>query len=73
MQEFRVNQTALFQKVIIAETEEDAIKEFEKQLDAECEVETFESNWSELRCTSLEQERKDRIESVKELEDRENG
>lgn len=68
MGEFRINQTVLIQKVIIADSLESAKREFEEQLDEECQIETFETSWSEVRGLSLEQEELNYIESIKEEE-----
>ena len=68
MQKFRVNQTALFQTTVFAETEEEAEKDFERIMDAVISNDNVAASWSEVRVTSLEQECKDRIESSREEE-----
>ena len=66
--EFRISQSVVIQKVIIADDEESAKKEFEEQLDKECQIESFDTDWSKVSAISLEQERLNYIESKKEEE-----
>ena len=66
--EFRITQSVVLQKVIIADDEESAKREFEEQLDKEFQIESFDTDWSKVSAISLEQERLNHIESKKEEE-----
>ena len=66
--EFRITQSVILQKVIIADDEESAKREFEEQLDNEFQVESFDTDWSKVSAISLEQERVNYIESKREEE-----
>ena len=66
--EFRITQSVILQKVIIADDEETPKREFEEQLDNEFQVESFDTDWSKVGAISLEQERLNYIESKREEE-----